>query len=75
MSQIVKLTGNMSVAIRDADSKEEKSIPIAVKALKLETESQGYRPVGTFVDKKSSILFYLSGVDSASQYDTVRWVY
>lgn len=62
MSQIVKLTANMSVAIRDVDSNEQKSIPITVKALKSGTESQEYRAIGTFVALwLSSILFYLFG--------------
>lgn len=40
MSQIVKLTANMSGAIRDVDSKEQKSIPIPVKALKLRQKAK-----------------------------------
>lgn len=67
MSQIVKLTANMSVAIRDADSNEQKSIPITVKALKLGTESQEYRAIGTFV-ACGYLAFYSTslGEDSSS---------
>ena len=62
MSQIVKLTANMSVAIRDVDSNEQKIYSYHSKGIKIRTESQEYWAIGTFVALwLSSILFYLFG--------------